>query len=60
MSSAAKNSLWIVTVRQLLGAGFGVEDIALKTGSDPEDVRDQVTILRESRELSRIYSRNEP
>lgn len=59
MSNARRNSVWIVTVRQLLRAGFGVEDIALKTGSEAEDVRREVTILRESRELPRIYSRND-
>ncbi|GAB5434768.1 MAG: hypothetical protein EpisKO_41380 [Epibacterium sp.] len=59
MNSERSNSLWVVAVRQLLRAGFGVEDIALKTGRDSEDVRREVNILRESRELARIYSRNE-
>lgn len=40
------NSIWIMRVHNLLRAGFGVEDIAVKLGCSVKGVRAEVRILR--------------
>lgn len=42
-------------VRNLLMAGYGVEDIALKLRANLEDVRFAVRMLRSEGELDKIY-----
>ena len=59
MGEAERNSQWIRRVRGALAEGLGVEDIALRLSCDVEDVRREVSILRENGALARIYERNE-
>lgn len=55
MTEADKNSLWIVHVREYLRAGYGVEDIAIKTGTSVEAVRAEADILRELGVFTRSF-----
>ncbi len=57
MCKAQQNSMWQHHVRKMLAQGFGVEDIADKRGYDVDDIRREITILRESGELAAIYER---
>lgn len=41
-----QNSEWIVRVRHMLGAGFGVEDIAIRLGCSADSVRLEIKIYR--------------
>jgi len=57
MRRAQRNSMWQHTVRKMLGQGYGVEDIAVRRGYEPDDVRREIKILREAGELAAIYER---
>lgn len=46
---------WRMSVRTLLRAGFGVEDIALKLKCSVETVRRYVKRLREAGELREMF-----
>lgn len=59
MTAAHLNSMWIGAVREALRLGFGVEDIAVQLGCNVESVRLEVSILRQSGELKKIYERAE-
>lgn len=52
--TAHRNSAWIVSVRELLGQGFGVEDISLKLECSVEDVRREVEIYRQEGRIKEI------
>lgn len=52
--SAHQNTAWQTWVRELLGRGFGVEDIALKTKCDPAHVRSEIKILRQEGRLRQV------
>ncbi len=43
-------------VRTLLAAGYGVEDIAVMLDTHADFVRIEIQALRESNELSEVYS----
>jgi hypothetical protein len=55
--AARRNSLWQAKVRQLLWAGYGSEDIAIKLSCDAADVIREIQILRADGELQIIYDR---
>ena len=44
-------------IRNDLRLGYGVEDIALRHKFDPQDVRDEIEVLRMEGELKGIYRR---
>ena len=46
MAGEQANSQWQGRVRKLLALGYGVEDIAIKTGVSAATVRAEVAILR--------------
>lgn len=52
--TAHRNSAWIVSVRELLGQGFGVEDIAVRLGCKAGDVRREVEIYRQEGRIKEI------
>ncbi|MGC0225168.1 hypothetical protein [Pseudooceanicola nitratireducens] len=56
---ASRNSQWQRRVKILLKDGFGVEDIALKTGCTFDTVRSEVAILRASGSLDAMFPRAE-
>lgn len=47
--------MWQWEVRRLLVEGLGVEDIARELGRKADDIRYEVTALRDSGELSRMF-----
>ncbi len=49
------NGMWQDRVRALLLDGFGVEDIAIRTGVEVEIVRREVEILRATGELAGMF-----
>ena len=49
------NGMWQDRVRALLLDGFGVEDIAIRTGVEVEIVRREVEILRASGEIAGMF-----
>jgi len=51
------NSMWQARVKDLLKRGYGVEDIGVMLGCDPEHVRIEVRILRETGELDKMFRR---
>ena len=55
MTKSYQNSQWIHRVRTLLKDGWGVEDIGLMLKCSVDDVRLEVSILRESGELENMY-----
>ena len=57
-NKAQGNSQWIARVMIMIGNGFGVEDIAIRTESDIADVRREVSILREDGILEMMFPRN--
>ena len=52
---AHSNTQWIAMVRSMLFDGFGADDIAVKSQSDPEVVRDEIMLLREEGGLHPLY-----
>lgn len=52
--SPERNTHWQMRVREYLRQGFGVEDIALKLGCAPDDVRREISILRQEGRLAKI------
>lgn len=52
--TAAKNTAWMVRVRQLLSEGFGVEDIAIRLKCSADDVRREIEIYRQEGRLTEI------
>jgi len=46
---------WMQRVHAMMRAGFGVEDIAHKTGSSLDSVREEARILRVQGELDELY-----
>ena len=55
MNSGQLNSVWQTRVKTLLSKGYGVEDIAIKTGVDVQHVRNEVAILRDDGALYRMF-----
>jgi hypothetical protein len=49
-----QNTSWMVKVRDLLGQGLGVEDIAIRLGCSAEDIRREIEIYREEGRLTEI------
>lgn len=52
--TAHANTAWMVQVRELLGQGFGVEDIGLKLKCAASDVRREVEIYRQEGRIKKI------
>lgn len=52
--TAHRNSAWIVQVRELLGQGYGVEDIAVQMECSADDVRREVEIYRQEGRIKEI------
>lgn len=52
--TAQQNTMWQSRVRKLLKKGLGSEDIAVIMECDVADVRQEIQILRDSRELVSI------
>lgn len=52
--SAHRNSAWIERVRDLLGQGYGVEDIAFQLKCAADDVRREVEIYRQEGRIKEI------
>lgn len=50
-----RNSNWQAKVKALLAAGYGVEDIALHLKCSADSVRREVQILRDAKELAKMY-----
>lgn len=48
------NSMWVCRVREALGTGLGVEDIAVEMDCSPDDIRAEVEIYRSEGTLRRI------
>lgn len=46
---------WRTWVRELLGQGLGVEDIAAATKCSPDAVRREVRALRDAGDLTKLY-----
>lgn len=53
--AARQNSDWQGRVKALLREGWGCEDIALFTGRPLEAVQSEISILRQTGELNKIY-----
>lgn len=49
-----RNTAWQTQVRSLLGKGLGVEDIAIRLNCAADDVRREVSILRQEGRLAEI------
>lgn len=54
MTKADENTAWRAKVHQLLGDGWGVEDISIMLSCDVDHVRREVQILRDSGRLERV------
>ena len=54
---ARRNSEWQGRLRRLLREGLGSEDIARLTETKLADVQREISILRETGELKKIYER---
>ena len=55
----AKGRIWRQAVAELLGQGFGVEDIALRLKIGASEIRDEISRLRESGKLRAVLGLNE-
>lgn len=52
--TAQQNTSWMVRVRDLLGQGLGVEDIAIRMGCSADDIRREIEIYRQEGRLTEI------